>query len=242
MTTGLLASCLVSAIGVYFYYLLQDGPFEYFYLTLRWPASVCSGVNCSEVPGNFTIHGLWAQTKNHKQYDCSGKDFDYEKLANDTALMAEMNKIWPSLSEVPDQNRDLWKHEWNKHGSCTFESQRQNEYFYKTCGMCNQARLLKIFEAKDITPGNKSYFLRDYIDAIQTSSEIGKKPGPFTCKWKKSGPKRLVEVKLCTDKEVTKFMDCTAPEEEAPTCGKVEESIPIAFPSNNKDDDEVAVL
>ncbi|KAF5454133.1 hypothetical protein F2P56_023821 [Juglans regia] len=229
-TKVMFVSCLVLVIGIYIY-PRDDHSFDYFYLALQWPASVCheaagSNVTCIKpLPGNFTIHGLWAQKKikNHKpkSYDCNSTTrniricrkhpFNYDELKNDRKLMEMMNERWPNLingSSSPDQqNKKFWKKEWEKHGCCLFNfKSHQNDYFKKTCGMWKQAPLLQIFAAQKppITPGRKKkYSLRQYIEAIRRS-EVRR--GAFKCS--KNKPKRLVEVRLCTDKEVTKFVDC----------------------------------
>ncbi|XP_041016392.1 ribonuclease T2-like isoform X2 [Juglans microcarpa x Juglans regia] len=180
LTTKVMSvSCLVLAIGIYIYPRDHDHSFDYFYLALQWPASVChegSNVNCiNPLPGNFTIHGLWAQKKikNHnklKSYDCNSTStrkkicrkhpFNYDELKNDKMLMEMMNKSWPNLiegrSSSPDheQNKKFWKQEWERHGCCLFNfKSKQKEYFKKTCGMWKQAPLLEIFAAHTFFQG-----------------------------------------------------------------------------------------
>ena len=82
----------------------------------------------------YSIHGLWPQYTNgsYPQY-CKNVSFDENKI---TSLLPQLNKLWPSNM---GPNKDFWKHEWEKHGSCVFTPMTEFEYFKKTLDLYNEA-------------------------------------------------------------------------------------------------------
>ncbi len=73
----------------------------------------------------FTIHGLWCQYDEHHWPEyCTKDQFNLTKLE---PLQDKLNKYWISDEE---SNEDFWKHEWEKHGTCTTMDEFQ--FFNKT--------------------------------------------------------------------------------------------------------------
>jgi hypothetical protein len=74
----------------------------------------------------YSIHGLWSQESVDKWHYCpkGGHKFEIERLR---VLLPELHAHWHS-SRGTDEN--FWKHEWEKHGSCT--GLKEFEYFQKT--------------------------------------------------------------------------------------------------------------
>lgn len=74
----------------------------------------------------YSIHGLWPQEGVHKWRACpkGGHKFDIERLRG---LLLKLHADWHS-SRGTDEH--FWKHEWEKHGSCT--GLTEVEYFQKT--------------------------------------------------------------------------------------------------------------
>lgn len=73
----------------------------------------------------YSIHGLWPQiTRRHWPQFCTDQSFDLARLQ---PLVSELHKYWHS-SRGPD--RRFWKHEWEKHGTCT--GMTEYDYFSKT--------------------------------------------------------------------------------------------------------------
>lgn len=74
----------------------------------------------------YSIHGLWPQEGVRKWRPCpkGGHKFEIERLR---VLLPELHANWHS-SRGTDEN--FWKHEWEKHGSCT--GLTEVEYFQKT--------------------------------------------------------------------------------------------------------------
>ena len=73
----------------------------------------------------YSIHGLWPQEGVHKWRACpkGGHTFDIERLRG---LLSQLHADWHS-SRGTDEH--FWKHEWEKHGSCT--GLTEVEYFQK---------------------------------------------------------------------------------------------------------------
>lgn len=62
----------------------------------------------------YSIHGLWPQfDQNHWPQSCSQHEFDPNGLQ---PLLPKLHKYWHS-SRGTDIH--FWKHEWERHGTCT---------------------------------------------------------------------------------------------------------------------------
>ena len=94
---------LVDSLDIYNYYELS---------VQKW---------CSS---EYMIHGLWPQT-NSTSYPEYCKAVSYTN-PNGT-LLTNMNTYWRGCDDT------LWKHEWEKHGSCIQEQNNMDEYtFFNT--------------------------------------------------------------------------------------------------------------
>lgn len=90
-------------------------PYNYYILAVQnW---------CSD---DYKIHGLWPQY-NHNKWPSFCEKLEYKKPSGE--LLEDMRKYWDTCD-----NEDLWKHEWEKHGSCIEKNLgwKENEYFEKT--------------------------------------------------------------------------------------------------------------
>ena len=73
----------------------------------------------------YSIHGLWPQEGVHAWHACpKNHTFDTERLR---VLLPQLHEHWHSSR---GEDEDFWKHEWEKHGSCT--GLTEVEYFQKT--------------------------------------------------------------------------------------------------------------
>uniref|UniRef100_A0A0K0CWE6 Ribonuclease T(2) n=1 Tax=Angiostrongylus cantonensis TaxID=6313 RepID=A0A0K0CWE6_ANGCA len=71
---------------------------------------------------DWSIHGLWPNYKNgsYPQF-CDGipKKFDGKLIEPiERRLSYYFQKVWPNLYPTKSA-RSLWKHEWEKHGTCS---------------------------------------------------------------------------------------------------------------------------
>ena len=75
----------------------------------------------------YMIHGLWPDNKDGTYpTNCDGPN--YVEILD---LENKLNKYWYDCNEK--ESRNLWIHEWNKHGKCVFQQEglTQEEYFSK---------------------------------------------------------------------------------------------------------------
>mmetsp|Transcript_46223 Transcript_46223/g.67531 ORF Transcript_46223/g.67531 Transcript_46223/m.67531 type:complete len:509 (-) Transcript_46223:292-1818(-) len=112
--------------------------YDFFVFAQSWQPQFCHG-HYSKYPGcdepndywetHLTIHGLWPQN-NDGSYPCScpGTKFD-PKIMNSIGLDTLLT-MWPNVKADDPQSSaydDFWKHEWDKHGTCSGLGQR--DYF-----------------------------------------------------------------------------------------------------------------
>lgn len=90
------------------------GQFDYYVMALSWSPDYCAArpddrEQCSRQFG-FVLHGLWPQYQRGYPADCSA-----ERL--DDRIEQQFAGLYPS--------RKLYRHEWQKHGSCSGLTQPQ---------------------------------------------------------------------------------------------------------------------
>jgi len=98
-----------------------DQSWDFLHLAQFWPATSCYvhfGKDCSGIPKGvtgWTIHGLWPSRRGSErpQYCNSTLKFDYDQIKG---LSPMLESRWPSY--YTSQPTSLWKHEWEKHGTC----------------------------------------------------------------------------------------------------------------------------
>jgi len=90
------------------------GQFDYYVMALSWSPDYCAvrpddREQCSRQYG-FVLHGLWPQYQRGYPADCSPERFD-------EGMLQQFSGLYPS--------RTLYRHEWEKHGTCSGLSQPQ---------------------------------------------------------------------------------------------------------------------
>ena len=82
---------------------------------------------------DYKIHGLWPQF-NHSSYPSYCEKVKYVEPKGD--LLAQLNQDWSSCGD----DSQLWKHEWQKHGSCVEQQQElgENGYFNLALKLFNE--------------------------------------------------------------------------------------------------------
>lgn len=131
-------------------------------LTHHWPKTVCEmdQVQC-DAPSYWTLHGLWPD----KSQMCNNSwPFDYSEIQD---IAEEMNKCWPDV--IHPNRTQLWKHEWQKHGTCAASLDAlnsQHKYFSKGLELYKQVDLTSTLEKSGIVPSTKYYQMKDILAAI----------------------------------------------------------------------------
>ncbi|CAH2251164.1 ribonuclease T2 [Pelobates cultripes] len=144
-------------------YLRKTHEWKKLILTHHWPVTVCKmdQVQCDNLPDYWTLHGLWPD----KSQMCNKSwPFDYSEIKD---IMTEMNKWWP---DVLHPNRtQLWKHEWQKHGTCAASLEAlnsQHKYFSKAIDMYKMTDLNSALQKSGIVPSTKYYQMKDITNAL----------------------------------------------------------------------------
>lgn len=204
------------------------GPdFNLFVFTQWWPQTQCQidadadwrftqpSLNKTCVPQGiteWTIHGLWPTVgKEHAPVFCNSSwPFD-ESLVEDLRPLLEQQ--WPSFDRDYD-NPAFWKHEWEKHGTCSTNLDYLNsehKYFAVTLLLNIKYDLFRALAKSGITPSSeKTYKVKDIESALY--EYFGVYP-VVECLIK--GPVQMLDsVELCLDKQL-KLINCL---ESAPEC------------------------
>ena len=119
-------------------HLKSDNKYSYYLLAVqKW---------CSK---DYQIHGLWPQY-DHNTWPSFCENVKYKMPTGD--LLKKMNENWSSC----DDNSNLWKHEWQKHGSCVEKQigSDENSYFKLAIDLFkNNKELLNNCSGRDCTMG-----------------------------------------------------------------------------------------
>ncbi|KAF5479166.1 hypothetical protein F2P56_000015 [Juglans regia] len=177
--------------------------YDFIYLVQQWQISLCNIKSCLK-PARpaFSIHGLWPSTYSTKTpSNCTAtvSKFAPQKISD---LKDRLDMEWPSL--LQESNYELWKEEWESHGSCSQAMLPQHAFFETALRLKEKYKLQEMLAEKDIYPFGNLYRLDGIIDAIATAT--GHKP-QIQCSLYKQVP-LLSNVFLCFDYNATNIIDC----------------------------------
>ena len=184
----LAAGCLIAPA----YAANVPGQFDYYVLAMSWSPDYCAQrpddrEQCSRQFG-FVLHGLWPQYERGFPADCSR-----ERLQD--GIMQQFAGLYPS--------RKLYRHEWEKHGTCSGLSQT---------GFHQLAASLKAKLAIPVAYQAPAQPLR--LTGAQLKSDLAKANA-----WLKTdslaldcsgGGRFLQEVRVCVDKQGKAARACSA--------------------------------
>jgi ribonuclease T2 len=178
--------------------------FDWFYLALSWPGSVCQSLSPCHIPAsqtnNFTLHGLWPNN-NDGTYpeNCNspaGK-FDPKQI---NSILSDLNTYWTDFKQ--DQP-NFWAHEWNKHGTCASSLpslDTQLKYFTSSINLLKRLSITSALARNGIVPSTRKYNVADVNKALL--KELGGAPW-MQC----SADGTIKEVRFCVNKQLQIF-DC----------------------------------
>ncbi|XP_075059463.1 ribonuclease T2 [Mixophyes fleayi] len=177
-------------------------------LTHHWPVTVCKMAeeHCENLPNYWTLHGLWpdkSQMCNHSW------PFDYSEIQD---ILTEMNKWWPDI--LHPNRSELWKHEWQKHGTCAASLpclNSQHKYFSKGLEMYTNVDLNSVLVKSGIKP-SKTYQMKEIEDAIVNAYGVVPK---IQCLPPEQGEdvQTLGQIEICFSKDF-KPINCTETSDE----------------------------
>lgn len=205
--SGLLLLSLSSLVTVVSSDFLKHD-WDHFVFTQQWPMSVCIESSYTHehecrIPRNvttWTVHGVWPSegaTVGPEFCNKSAK-FNHTEIED---MLPELEVRWPNLyvDEPPD---DFWKHEWEKHGTCSMTMPSLNserKYFSAGLDLSSKYDLLKILSNDDISPRDEyTYQLSDIIGVL--SHRLGHVPAINCFYHKETKTQYIVEIELCLDK------------------------------------------
>nr|BAC00933.1 S25-RNase [Solanum peruvianum] len=187
------------------------GYFEYLQLVLQWPTTFCHTKPCPTwpPPNNFTIHGLWPDSKGKMLNDCGSGD-DYDDIP-DAHMRKQLESDWPNLTSRAGEIKkyqEFWGYEFNKHGTCSMDRYNQDQYFELALKLKNQFDLLNILRNHGIIPG-KTCTVKDVEDAIKAvTAHVPNLNCIVRSSQRSSHIMELLEIGICFDREATQMIDC----------------------------------
>nr|AHA90950.1 self-incompatibility ribonuclease [Pyrus communis] len=185
--------------------------YDYFQFTQQYQPAVCNSnpTPCKDPPDKlFTVHGLWPSNS-------TGRDPKYCNPSNVTSHMvkniqAQLEIIWPNVLNRTD-HIGFWDRQWKKHGSCGRPAITNEVNYFQTVikmYITQKQNVSKILAKAQIEPEGIIRMLKDIEVAIRNGTN-NKKP---KLKCQKNGRiTELVEVTLCSDGNLTQFINCPSP-------------------------------
>ncbi|KAF5403446.1 hypothetical protein PHET_03176 [Paragonimus heterotremus] len=181
---------------------------DYLMLSLRWPPTLCSFVECTPVPKpiDFVIHGLWPTTlPDEEPMHCApAPPFDRDRLA---MLLPQLNQFWPNLLPNTDAFQ-FWKHEWHDHGRCALEDPIIADivdYFNQSLQLRSKCDLLGRLTSVNVLPSNQTEYT--YEALVQVLHDIYGVRTKLYCLKRHHQTPHLFEIRICFNVNLD-FIDC----------------------------------
>jgi ribonuclease T2 len=140
--------------------------YAYVLLVNRWPGTYCRTASCNVRRDWFTLHGFWPdRSPTSAPFYCnSSYPFNEKEIE---PLEDELRKYWTDFSS----ETGLWKHEWEKHGTCMLQGSdyvhSEYDFFRGTLNLREKINLVQALAAKGITPDDdKELSVEDLEDAV----------------------------------------------------------------------------
>ncbi|XP_070577005.1 ribonuclease Oy-like [Ptychodera flava] len=170
---------------------------------------------------SWTIHGLWPSRTKGKAPKCcdSSLPFDEGQIKD---LRCELETFWPNL--LADESKtELWKHEWEKHGTCGMDVEAvntQEKYFDIGLALNRDLNIYQMLKDHGIVPSSSiPYQYDDIANAFVNTFDI-ETPPKMACHKdeENSGTVYLYQVYFCLKKNL-ELMDC--PKKASYSPGKI---------------------
>ncbi|GAB0095993.1 ribonuclease T2 [Sergentomyia squamirostris] len=206
----LVGFCLVSSVSV----TEQDYSWDLLIFTQQWPQTVChrwktenKNHKCvlPSAKNLWTIHGIWPT-----KYGKMGPFFcNSTWIFNNTEIAPIENQLelfWTNVELKGDQY-DLWKHEWEKHGTCASvlpELNTEIRYFNQGLNWLHQYSMSSILANTKIMP-DSTPTVAELHGAIV--SQLNRNPVIHCDYDSKRGETFLAEIRICFNKSL-ELTDC----------------------------------
>nr|AWL24791.1 S-RNase [Malus domestica] len=183
--------------------------YDYFQFTQQYQPAVC---NSNPTPCNdpadklFTVHGLWPSNKNGPDPEkCKTTALNSQKIGN---MTAQLEIIWPNVLNRSD-HVGFWEKEWIKHGTCGYPTIKDDMHYLQTVirmYITQKQNVSAILSKATIQPNGTNRPLVDIENAIRRGTNNTKPK--FKCQKNTRTTTELVEVTLCSDRDLKKFINC----------------------------------
>lgn len=192
--------------------LRKDTTFDVLIFTQHWPYTVCAqwmenkkGNECvlPKAKNSWTVHGIWP-TKYHTIGPLFCNETWIFNMGQISTIESEMTEKWINIEKGTPLD-GLWKHEWEKHGTCAAQHipQLSSElsYFKQGLTFLDRFSITKLLMSTYIKPGlDVTYPLEDIHAALKSSLDDN---FAIICeKDKKTKREYLFEIRICFDKDL----------------------------------------
>ncbi|KAF5298227.1 hypothetical protein FQA39_LY02651 [Lamprigera yunnana] len=195
----------------------EENVWDVLVFSQRWPITACSqwlkeNVNNScALPEDdliWTVHGIWpTKSGNHKGPSNCNESWHFDE-SSVLPIEPDLKQLWTNL-ENNTKPTSLWKHEWEKHGTCAVTLLQLNnelKYFTKGLDLIKSYNMKNILSQRSIIPSldgcytaeSFSYAIKNvlnYNPIIQCVVDIDSKKSLIS------------ELHICFDKSFN-LMDC----------------------------------
>nr|AWL24800.1 S-RNase [Malus domestica] len=185
--------------------------FDYFQFTQQYQPAACNSnpTPCKDPPAKlFTVHGLWPSNWNLPDpIFCKNTTITPQQIGH---IEAQLEIIWPNVFNRTN-HLVFWNKQWNKHGSCGYPIINDEIQYFETVikmYIIKKQNVSKILSRAKIKPEGKNRTRTEIINAISISTN--NMTPKLKCQ-KNNGTIELVEVTLCNDHNITKFINCRHP-------------------------------
>ncbi|XP_031101340.1 extracellular ribonuclease LE-like [Ipomoea triloba] len=180
----------------------------FYYYVEQWPGSSCDTKKgcCYPTTGkpatNFSIHGLWPTLLNGTWPEyCNPNTLHDESKISD--LIERLQSEWPTISCPSSNGSKFWKHEWEKHGTCSILD--QYAYFESTLNIKDRVNFLQVLENAGIKPDGNVYEVGAIKEAIKAG--VGVSP-VIECNADASKVSQLYQIYICVHPNGKDIIEC----------------------------------
>ncbi|CAH1236139.1 unnamed protein product [Diabrotica balteata] len=190
---------------------------DYILFSQRWAITSCteweeakSGNTCTFPPDRtqWIVHGMWP-TKNGTEgplYCPSAIHFDPDLL---DPMLDALKAQWTNV-EANTKLYSFWKHEWDKHGTCSVDLPALNSipnFFKKGLELNKQFNIADMLLQSQITPGTTGYTVDEIVNAIKA---VTKHQPTVQCVVESHTKLSMIsEIRICLDKSF-EVIDCVS--------------------------------
>ncbi|XP_028131257.1 ribonuclease Oy [Diabrotica virgifera virgifera] len=211
---------------------------DFLMFSQRWPITSCaewedkkSGNTCVFPPDRtqWIVHGMWP-TKNGTEgplFCPSAIHFDPDLL---DPMLDALKAQWTNV-EANTKVYSFWKHEWDKHGTCSVDLPALNSipsFFSKGLELNKQLNIADMLLQSKITPGTTGYTVDEIVDAIKAVTQH--QPNIECIVESHTKQSMISEIRICLDKSF-EVIDCVG--SALTNCNKKK---PIMYLDNVPDD------